>query len=145
MEYTGADNKPHQPIMVHRAILGSFERFFGILIEHFAGAFPPWLAPVQAVVLPISDRFNERAGAIEGELKAAGFRVTADLRSEKIGAKIRDAQLKRIPFMLVIGEREAESGQVAVRDRVKGDLGAVAVKEFSERLGELVRTRALAT
>jgi len=145
LEYIGADNKPHQPIMVHRAILGSFERFFGILIEHFAGAFPPWCAPVQASVLPISDRFNERAEAIERELRASGFRVVADLRSEKIGAKIRDAQLKKIPFMLVIGEREAESGNVAVRDRVKGDLGAVSVGEFSARLGELVRTRALTT
>jgi len=145
IEYIGSDNKPHQPIMVHRAILGSFERFFGILIEHFAGAFPPWCAPVQATVLPISDRFNERAEAIERELRASGFRVVADLRSEKIGAKIRDAQLKKIPFMLIIGEREAESGNLAVRDRVKGDLDAVSVGEFSARLGELVRTRALTT
>jgi threonyl-tRNA synthetase len=145
IEYVGADNKPHQPIMVHRAILGSFERFFGILIEHYAGAFPVWLAPVQAVVLPISDRFNEQAVAVERELQAAGFRIQADLRSEKIGAKIRDAQLKKIPFMLVIGEREAASGTVAVRDRVKGDTGAVPVAEFAARLGQLVRSRALQT
>lgn len=141
LEYIGSDNKPHQPIMVHRAILGSFERFFGILIEHYAGAFPVWLAPVQAVVLPISDRFNDRAVEVERELQSAGHRVQADLRSEKIGAKIRDAQLKKIPFMLVIGEREAEVGAVAVRDRVKGDTGAVPVAEFSARLHELVRTR----
>jgi threonyl-tRNA synthetase len=145
IEYTASDNKPHQPIMVHRAILGSFERFFGILIEHYAGAFPLWLTPVQAVVLPISDRFNNRAVEVENELKAAGFRIAADLRSEKIGAKIRDAQLKKIPFMLIIGEREAESGMVAVRDRVKGDTGAVPVAEFAALLGELVRSRALTT
>ncbi len=145
IEYIGSDNKPHQPIMVHRAILGSFERFFGILIEHYAGAFPVWLAPTQAVVLPISDRFNDRAQEVERELQAAGHRVAADLRSEKIGAKIRDAQLKKIPFMLVIGEREAESGAVAVRDRVKGDTGAVPVAEFSARLKELVAARALQT
>lgn len=145
LEYTGSDNKPHQPIMVHRAILGSFERFFGILIEHYAGAFPVWLAPVQTIVLPISDRFNEQAGAVEQELRQVGFRVQADMRSEKIGAKIRDAQLRKIPFMLVIGEREAEAGTVAVRDRVKGDTGAVPVAEFAARLGELARTRALTT
>ncbi len=145
IEFIGNDNKPHRPIMVHRAILGSFERFFGILIEHYAGAFPLWLAPVQSVVLPISDRFNEQAQAVERALRADGFRVEADLRSEKIGAKIRDAQLKKIPFMLVIGEREAEAGTVAVRDRVKGDTGAVPVAEFSARLKSLVESRALQT
>jgi len=145
LEYTAADNRPHQPIMVHRAILGSFERFFGILIEHYAGAFPAWLAPVQAIVLPISDRFNEQAVAVERALRGDGHRAQADLRGEKIGAKIRDAQLKKIPFMLVIGEREAAAGAVAVRDRVKGDTGAVPFAEFSARLKELVRTRALQT
>jgi threonyl-tRNA synthetase len=143
--YIGSDNKPHQPIMVHRAILGSFERFFGILIEHYAGAFPVWLAPTQAIVLPISDRFNDKAVEVERRLQADGHRVQADLRGEKIGAKIRDAQLKKIPFMLVIGEREAASDAVAARDRVKGDTGAVGVAEFSARLKELVRTRALQT
>ena len=123
----------------------SVERFFGILIEHYAGAFPVWLAPAQATVLPISDKYNEPAIAVERELQAAGFRIQADLRSEKIGAKIRDAQLKKIPFMLVIGEREAAAGTVAVRDRVKGDTGAITVAEFSARLSELVRTRALQT
>jgi threonyl-tRNA synthetase len=142
LEFIGSDNKPHRPIMVHRAILGSFERFFGILIEHYAGAFPVWLAPVQAIVLPISDRFNERVVEVERELQAAGHRVASDLRSEKINAKIRDAQLKKIPFMLVIGEREAEAGTVAVRDRAIGDTGAVPVAEFSARLSELVRRRA---
>jgi threonyl-tRNA synthetase len=141
LEYVGSDNKPHRPIMVHRAILGSFERFFGILIEHYAGAFPVWLAPVQAIVLPMADRFNERALEVERELQAAGHRVEADLRSEKLGAKIRDAQLKKIPFMLVIGDREAEAGTVAVRDRAIGDTGAVPVAEFSARLRELVKRR----
>jgi threonyl-tRNA synthetase len=141
LEYIGSDNKPHRPIMVHRAILGSFERFFGILIEHYAGAFPVWLAPVQAIVLPMADRFNERAVEVERELQAAGHRVEADLRSEKLGAKIRDAQLKKIPFMLVIGEREAEAGTVAVRDRAIGDTGAVPVAEFSARVRELVSRR----
>jgi len=145
IEFIGSDNKPHQPIMVHRAILGSFERFFGILIEHYAGAFPVWLAPTQAIVLPISDRFNDKAQEVERELLAAGHRVHSDLRSEKIGSKIRDAQLKKIPFMLVLGEREAEAGLVAVRDRVKGDTGAVPVAEFSAHLKELVSARALQT
>jgi threonyl-tRNA synthetase len=145
LEYTGADNKAHQPIMVHRAILGSFERFFGILIEHFAGAFPVWLAPVQAVVLPISDKYNETATAIERELEADGHRIQADLRGEKIGAKIRDAQLRKVPFMLIVGEREVAAQTVAVRDRVKGDLGAIPVAEFSARLGALASTRALQT
>jgi len=145
IEYVGTDNKPHQPIMVHRAILGSFERFFGILIEHYAGAFPVWLAPVQAIVLPISDRFNERARAVEQELSVHGLRLDVDLRTEKIGAKIRDAQLRKIPFMLIIGEREAEAGTVAVRDRVHGDTGAVPVAAFADRLKHLVQTRALQT
>src|SRR6266508_215245 len=145
LEYIGSDNKPHQPIMVHRAVLGSFERFFGILIEHYAGAFPVWLAPTQAIVLPISDRFNYKAVEVERRLQADGHRVQADLRGEKLDRKIRDAQLKKIPFMLVIGEREAASDAVAVRDRVKGDTGAHQVAEFSARLKELVRTRALQT
>jgi len=141
IEYIGSDNRPHQPIMVHRAILGTFERFFGILIEHYAGAFPVWLAPVQAIVLPISDRFNEKAEQVTRQLLSHGHRVTADLRSEKIGAKIRDAQLRKVPYMLVIGEREVEMNTVAVRDRVKGDTGALPVAEFSARLRELVKLK----
>jgi threonyl-tRNA synthetase len=141
IEYIGSDNRPHQPIMVHRAILGTFERFFGILIEHYAGAFPVWLAPVQAIVLPISDRFNERAEQVARQLRADGHRVSTDLRSEKINAKIRDATLKKIPFMLVIGEREVEMNTVAVRERVIGVTGAVSVAEFSARLSELVKLK----
>ena len=141
IEYIGSDNRPHQPIMVHRAILGTFERFFGILIEHYAGAFPVWLAPLQAIVLPISDRFNDKAEQVARQLFADGHRVSADLRSEKIGAKIRDATLKKIPFMLVLGEREAETDTVAVRDRIQGDTGAVPVAEFGARLRELVKIK----
>src|SRR5678816_1512917 len=122
MEYIGEDNKPHQPIMIHRALFGSMERFFGVLIEHYAGGFPMWLAPVQIAVLPITDRINDYGEKIAGELRANGLRVEANLRSEKIGAKIRDAQLQKVPFMLVLGDREAEQGMVAVRERSKGDI-----------------------
>jgi threonyl-tRNA synthetase len=143
MEYIGEDNKPHQPLMVHRALFGSVERFFGVLIEHYAGAFPLWLAPVQVAILPITDRVNDYAQELEDELRAAGFRVEANLRSEKIGAKIRDAQLQKVPFMLVVGDREKEQRVVAVRERAKGDIGAMSVDEFKEMARRLVETRAL--
>lgn len=143
MEFTGEDNKPHQPLMVHRALFGSVERFFGVLIEHYAGAFPMWLAPVQVAVLPITDRVNDYAEEIAGELRASGFRVEANLRSEKIGAKIRDAQLQKVPFMLVVGDREKEQRAVAVRERAKGDIGVMPVDQFREMAQRLVKTRAL--
>ena len=143
MEYIGEDNKPHQPLMVHRALFGSVERFFGVLIEHYAGAFPMWLAPVQVAILPITDRVNDYAQELEDELLACGFRVQANLRSEKIGAKIRDAQLQKIPFMLVVGDREKEQRAVAVRERAKGDIGAMPIDEFKEMARRLVETRAL--
>ncbi len=143
MEYIGEDNKPHQPLMVHRALFGSVERFFGVLIEHYAGAFPMWLAPVQVAVLPITDRVNDYAEEIENELRGYGFRVEANLRSEKIGAKIRDAQLQKVPFMLVIGDREKEQRTVAVRERAKGDIGVMSVDEFREMAQRLIKTRAL--
>src|SRR5262245_42250294 len=114
MEYIGEDNKPHRPVMIHRALFGSMERFFGVLIEHYAGAFPLWLAPVQVAVLPITDRVNEYAEEVTRDLREAGFRVEVNLRSEKIGAKIRDAQLQKVPFMLVLGDREMEQKAVAV-------------------------------
>jgi len=143
LEYIGEDNKPHRPVMVHRALFGSIERFFGVLIEHYAGAFPMWLAPVQVAVLPITDRINEYAERVAGELRAAGLRVEVNVRSDKIGAKIRDAQMQKIPFMLVLGDREMEQGQVAVRERTKGDIGAMPLDEFKQMAQRLVQTRAL--
>jgi threonyl-tRNA synthetase len=144
MEYIGEDNKPHRPVMVHRALFGSIERFFGVLIEHYAGAFPMWLAPVHVAVLPITDRINEYAEAVGRELRQAGLRVEINLRSEKIGAKIRDAQLQKIPFMLVLGDRELEEGRVAVRERSKGDIGTMTVEEFETMARKLIQSRALA-
>jgi threonyl-tRNA synthetase len=143
LEYIGEDNKPHRPVMVHRALFGSIERFFGVLIEHYAGAFPMWLAPVQVAVLPITDRINEYAAGVAANLRGKGLRVEANLRSEKIGAKIRDAQLQKIPFMLVLGDREMEQGLVAVRERSQGDIGVMSLEEFSEKARRLVETRAL--
>ena len=143
MEYIGEDNKPHQPLMVHRALFGSVERFFGVLVEHYAGAFPLWLAPVQVAVLPITDRVNDYAQELERELRDSGLRVEANLRSEKIGAKIRDAQLQKVPFMLVVGDREKEQRAVAVRERAKGDIGVMSIDEFREMAQRLITTRAL--
>jgi threonyl-tRNA synthetase len=143
LEYIGEDNKPHRPIMIHRALFGSMERFFGVLIEHYAGVFPLWLAPVQIAVLPITDRVNEYADELARELREAGFRVEANLRSEKIGAKIRDAQLQKVPFMLVLGDREMEQKTVAARERARGDIGVMSVAEFKEMARRLVETRAL--
>ena len=143
LEYIGEDNKPHRPVMVHRALFGSIERFFGVLIEHYAGAFPMWLAPVQVAVLPITDRTNEYAEKVVQGLRAAHLRVESNLRGEKIGAKIRDAQLQKVPFMLVLGDREMEQGTVAVRERSKGDIGVMPLGEFIEKARRLVETRAL--
>lgn len=132
LTYTGADGAEHQPYMVHRALLGSLERFFGILIEHYAGAFPTWLAPVQAKVLPITDAQHEAAKAVLSKLAAADLRVEADWSNDKIGAKIRKATMAKIPYMLVLGGREAEAGLVAVRSREKGDLGTMTPEAFIE-------------
>ena len=143
LEYIGEDNKPHRPVMVHRALFGSIERFFGVLIEHYAGAFPLWLAPVQVAVLPITDRVNEYAEKVAAELRASQLRVEASLKSEKIGAKIRDAQLQKVPFMLVLGDRELEQGQVAVRERTKGALGVMSIEEFKAMARRIVASRAL--
>lgn len=143
LEYIGEDNKPHRPIMIHRALFGSMERFFGVLIEHYAGAFPMWLAPVQVAVLPITDRVNEYAEKVAIELRAAGLRVESNLKSEKIGAKIRYAQIQKTPFMLVLGDREMEQGMVAVRERTKGDIGVMSINDFVEMARKLVERRAL--
>jgi threonyl-tRNA synthetase len=143
LEYIGEDNKPHRPVMVHRALFGSIERFFGVLIEHYAGAFPTWLAPVQVVVLPITDRINDYAEQVADKLRKSNLRVESNLRSEKIGAKIRDAQLQKVPFMLVLGDREMEQGKVAVRERSKGDMGVMSLEQFIGTVRGLVETRAL--
>ena len=143
LEYIGEDNKPHRPLMIHRALFGSMERFFGVLIEHYAGAFPMWLAPVQVAVLPITDRVNEYAEKVAAALRGAGLRIEANLKSEKIGAKIRDAQIHKVPFMLVLGDREMEQGNVAVRERSQGDIGVMSIDDFVEMARKLVKLRAL--
>jgi threonyl-tRNA synthetase len=130
LEYTGEDGQPHRPVMIHRAPFGSLERFVGVLIEHFAGAFPLWLAPVQAVIIPIADRHSEYAGKVKDQLAGVGLRVEVDGRSERMQAKIRDAQLQKVPYMLVVGDKEAAADAVAVRSRDRGDLGPVPVAEF---------------
>ena len=143
LEYVGQDGEKHQPMMVHRALYGSVERFFGILLEHYAGAFPTWLAPVQAIVLPIADRHLEYARTVVTRLESEGFRVELDGRSEKVNFKIREAQLQKIPFMLVLGDREVEQGKVGVRNRKHGDQGAQSVDEFVAALKALVETKAV--
>ncbi|MCR4705094.1 MAG: threonine--tRNA ligase [Lachnospiraceae bacterium] len=135
-EYVGEDGEKHQPIMIHRVCFGSIERFIGILIEHFAGKFPTWLAPVQVKVLPVSDKSRDYALGVYESLKAAGIRVEIDTRDEKIGYKIREAQLQKVPYMLVLGEKEAESKAITVRSREKGDLGASTVDAFIEMIGK---------
>jgi threonyl-tRNA synthetase len=130
LEYTGADGLKHRPIMLHTVAFGSIERFIGILTEHFAGAFPLWLAPVQVIVLPITDRSRDYAQQVADTLNDAGFRVETDYRSEKIGYKIREAQMQKIPYMLVLGDKEAENGTVTVRKRAEGDVGSIKLEEF---------------
>jgi threonyl-tRNA synthetase len=134
LTYVGADDGAHRPVMIHRALLGSMERFAGILIEHYAGRFPVWLAPVQAIVLPVADRNNEYAARVAGELREAGVRVETDDRSESVGKKIRDAELGRYPYMLVVGDREQEAGGVAVRSHSEGELGAMPAADFAARV-----------
>ncbi|MFQ3649426.1 MAG: threonine--tRNA ligase [Gemmataceae bacterium] len=141
LEYVGPDNKPHRPVMIHRAPFGSMERFMGILIEHFAGAFPLWLAPEQARVMAITDKSLDYAHKLEETLRAEGFRVSGDYRPEKVNGKIREAQLEKIPYMLVVGEKEAAAGTVAVRDRIEGDLGAMPVGELLAKLHAEVREK----
>ena len=142
LEYVGADGEKHCPVMIHRVVFGSIERFIGVITEHFAGAFPVWLSPVQAVVMPITDRVNDYAEEITAKLNDLGFRVESDLRNEKIGYKIREAQLKKMPYMLVVGDKEKESGCVAVRTRTGVDLGAMPLDDFISRLREEVDTMA---
>src|SRR3954451_23506226 len=134
LTYTGADNAEHRPVMIHRALMGSFERFIGMLVEHYAGEFPVWLAPVQAIVLPVSDRHVEHADRVQAAL--GDFRVEVDRRTESIGRKIREAELRKIPYMLVLGDREVESDTLSVRRHREGDLGALSLDEFRAKLGE---------
>jgi len=143
LEYIGEDGKEHRPVMIHRAILGSLERFIGIIIEHFAGAFPFWLSPVQTIVLPLSEKFTDYANEVAAKLKAANLRVEVDRSNEKLGAKIRDAQLQKIPFMLIVGEKEAAAGTVTLRKRSGGDQPALTVDELIARAKELISSRAL--
>ena len=138
LEYIAEDGRKHQPLMVHRALFGSVERFFGILVEHYAGAFPVWLAPVQAIVLPITDRQLEYGRRLRDRLVDAGIRATVDERGEKVNLKIREAQLQKIPYMLVVGDREEQSGQVAVRHRKHGDQGVKSVDEFLSEIGKQI-------
>jgi len=140
-EYTGADGEKHRPVMIHRVVFGSIERFIGILIEHYAGKFPAWLSPVQAKVLPISDKNNDYAKRVVDALKARGIRCEADLRPEKIGYKIREAQLEKVPYMLVVGAKEEESGNVAVRSRDAGDLGVMDLPAFTDKLLDEINSK----
>ncbi len=141
LTYVGEDGEKHRPVMIHRVIYGSIERFIGILTEHFAGAFPSWLAPVQVRVLPITDRNHEYAGQVVEELKAEGIRAEADLRSEKTGYKIREGQLQKIPYLLIVGDKEVESGTVSVRHRREGDLGPAALADFKIQLNSEIKEK----
>lgn len=141
LEYIGADNQAHRPVMIHRAPFGSMERFTGMLIEHFAGAFPLWLAPEQIRVMSISDKFEDYAKQIEAKFRTAGFRITSDLRGAKINAKVRDAQVELIPYMLIVGGRDVDNGTVSIRDRIDGDLGAMPVDEALAKLQQEVAER----
>jgi threonyl-tRNA synthetase len=141
LAYVGADDAEHRPVMIHRALLGSFERFIGILVEHYAGEFPLWLAPVQAIVLPISDRHVAAARGVLDALSAAELRAEVDERTESVGRKIRDAELRKVPYMLVIGDREADGGSVAVREHGGADAGSMPVDALVERLREQTSSR----
>ncbi len=139
LEYTGADNQKHRPVMIHRAPFGSLERFVAVLLEHTAGKFPLWLSPEQAIILPISEKFNDYAYEVARQLNELDVRVTVDDRNEKIGRKIRDNELKRIPYMLVVGEKEAENGEISVRKQGEGDKGTMKVAEFAKEINRLVK------
>ena len=143
LSYIGPDNKPHRPVMIHRAPFGSMERFCGVLIEHFAGHFPTWLAPEQVRILTVSEKSDQSANEVFGQLKAAGLRVTLNSDADKIGAKIRNAQLDKVPYQLVLGEKEAASGSVAIRHSKRGDLGVKTVTEFVEQVVTEIRERSL--
>lgn len=141
LTYTGEDGQKHRPVTVHRVVYGAIDRFFGVLIEHFAGAFPVWLSPVQVKILPIADRHHDYTRALADRLEDAGIRVESDLRNEKIGYKIRQAQAEKVPYMLIVGDKEVEEGKVALRTRSEGDVGAVEIAEFQNRVLQEIKTR----
>ncbi len=141
VEYIGEDGQPHQPIMVHRALLGSIERFFGVLIEHYAGAFPLWLAPIQVQVIPITERQHAYAREIFEQLRQAGIRAELDVRSEKVGYKIREAEVQKIPYMVIVGDKEVESGKISVRRKGEGDLGQMELSAFLNRISEEIANK----
>jgi threonyl-tRNA synthetase len=143
LEYIGEDGQPHRPVMIHRAVTGSTERFMAMLIEHFAGAFPVWLSPVQAMIIPIADRHQEYANKVLEQLKAAGIRSEVDIRSERMNLKIRDAQLQKIPYMLVVGDKEAAAEAVSVRLRTNVDLKSIPVTELIERVSGIAKTKSM--
>jgi threonyl-tRNA synthetase len=143
LEYVGEDGERHQPVMVHRALFGSVERFFGVLIEHYAGAFPLWLAPVQIGLVPISERHQAYAEKVQAELQKAGFRVELDRRNEKMNAKIRDFTMQKVPYVLIMGDKEEGAGAVSVRTRGRGDQGSVPLAEFMARAGELLAAKSM--
>jgi threonyl-tRNA synthetase len=141
LNFTNKDNEPETPLIIHRAPLGTHERFIGFLLEHYAGKFPVWLAPLQVKILPISDKFMPYAQEVFAELKKAGVRVEIDDRNEKIGKKIRDTELAKIPLMLVIGEKEMNEGKVAIRRQGKGDIGVAPIAEFIDLVNEEVKSK----
>ena len=141
LAYTGADGQKHTPVMIHRVVFGSIERFIGVITEHFAGAFPLWLSPVQVRVLTVGTAQNDYAEKVNAALTAAGLRSEADTRFEKIGFKIREAQMMKVPYMLILGDKEAENGVVAVRSRKEGDLGTMTPEELIEKLHEEIRSK----
>ena len=141
LEYIGADGEKHRPVMIHRVVLGSIERFIGVITEHFAGAFPTWLAPVQVKVLPISEKYHAYAAKVQDALEEAGLRVERDERAEKIGYKIREARMERVPYILVVGAQEKEEGKVAVRSRENGEEGQMDLQAFIQRITEEVQTK----
>ncbi len=139
--YIGADGEKHRPVMIHRVIFGSIERFIAILTEHFAGAFPIWLAPVQVKIMPISDRQNDYVAEVTRKLEELDIRVEVDIRNEKIGYKIREAQMQKIPYMLVVGDKEIENNTVAVRDRKEGDRGSMKLEEFIANIQKEIKDK----
>ena len=143
MSFAGQDGKMHRPYMVHRALLGSVERFFGTLIEHYAGNFPVWLAPVQAVILPVSDRFTDYALQVAKRLRDAQVRVEVDDQDAKLGYKIREAEVQKVPYMLIVGAREVENGTVSVRRHGQGDLGALSMENLITRIQQEVESKQL--